>query len=215
VPLDVVRAADAPRMRDELVFGDNSCLFGRTLMDPRLQRLLDHFDIREVIEAYVHACDRGDRDATADVYHPDSWDDHGPVKCTGPEFADKNTEALMTRWKSCNHLLGQSRINVGSYVAGAETLFYASLTRDANGTQMLDQMVGRYIDRFERRWSQWRLAERRVISEWTSSAPIGEDYLAGHLFLQGQRSEHDLSYEVLGLRRGCSRIVRSEESSSG
>ena len=177
-------------------------------MDPRLQRLIDHSEIRETIEAYVHACDRGDRDATADVYHPDSWDDHGPVKCAGPEFADRNTEALMTRWKSCNHLLGQSRIKVTGDTAGAETLFFASLTRDADSVTMLDQMVGRYIDRFERRDDIWRIKERRCVSEWTSSAPIGEDYLAGHLFIQGARSEEDPSYAVLGLARGCSRIAR-------
>lgn len=178
-------------------------------MNDRIQMMLDHFDIREVIEAYIHACDRGDRDATADVYHPDSWDDHGPIKCDGHEFADRNTEALMTRWKNCNHLLGQSRIKVTGETAGAETLFFASLTRDADGVTMLDQMVGRYVDLFERRNGQWRIKERRCISEWTSSAPIEQDYLAGKLFLQGERSELDLSYAALGLRRGCSRIDRS------
>lgn len=173
----------------------------------RMQTLLDHFDIREVIESYVHACDRGDRDATADVYHRDSWDHHGPMQCDGHQFATLNTEAVMTQWLSCNHLLGQSRIKVTGDVAGAETLFFASLTRDDDGTTMLDQMLGRYIDRFERRDGQWRIKERRTISEWTSSGPIGEDSLRGHLFLRGERSGTDISYEVLGLKRGCSRIA--------
>lgn len=177
-------------------------------MDDRLQRLIDHFEIREVIEAYVHACDRGDRDAVADVYHPDSWDDHGPMKCAGPEFADRVVDSLMTYWKNCNHLLGQSRIKVSGDAAGAETLFFASLTRDADGVTMLDQMVGRYIDRFERREGSWRIKERLTISEWSSSAPIGEDYMAGHLFIQGERTGTDLSYEVLALERGCSQIRR-------
>ena len=31
-----------------------------------LEKLKDQFDIREVIEAYVHGCDRAARDAVAD-----------------------------------------------------------------------------------------------------------------------------------------------------
>jgi len=179
----------------------------RTIIDERrLQAVIDHFDIREVIESYVHACDRGDRDATADVYHADSWDHHGPMQCDGHEFATRNTEAVMANWSSCNHLLGQSRVKVTGDVAGVETLFFASLTREEDGTTMLDQMVGRYIDRFERRDGVWRIKDRRTISEWSSSGPIGTDYLAGHLFLRGERSGADLSYAALGLTRGCSRI---------
>jgi len=29
-------------------------------MNDRIQMMLDHFEIREVLEAYVHACDRSD-----------------------------------------------------------------------------------------------------------------------------------------------------------
>jgi len=35
--------------------------------EDKLQQLIDHFEIREVIEAYVHACDRADAAALAEV----------------------------------------------------------------------------------------------------------------------------------------------------
>jgi len=177
-------------------------------MQERLQMLLDHFDIREVIEAYVHACDRGDRDAVADVYHPDSWDDHGPLKSSGPEFATNVVDSLRQYWKSCNHLLGQSRIRVTGDTAGAETLFFATLTRDENGITMLDQQIGRYVDRFERREGTWRIKERLCIQEWACSAPLGASYVDRESFLKGLRSDEDASYAALGLRKGCSRIGR-------
>jgi ketosteroid isomerase-like protein len=176
-------------------------------MDKRLQTLIDHFEIREVIEAYVHACDRGDRDAVADVYESDSWDDHGPLKCNGHEFADQVIESLHA-FTSCNHLLGQSRIRVNGDEAGAETLFHATLTRDEDGQEMLDQMVGRYVDRLVRRDGVWRIKDRQCVSEWTGTTPLMPSFLAGHLFIQGQRSKDDPSYSVLGLSIGSSRIRR-------
>ena len=176
--------------------------------EERVQMLLDHFDIREVIETYVHACDRADRDAVADVYHADSWDEHGPMKNDGHAFATNVVEALKKYWQNCNHLLGQSRIKVTGDTAGAETLFFATLTREENGVMMLDQQIGRYIDRFERRAGLWRIKERLCLQEWAASAPLGESYVDRESFLKGQRSDQDPSYKALGLSRGCSRITR-------
>ena len=177
-------------------------------MDEKLQRLIDHFEIREVIEAYVHACDRCDQEAVADVYHPDSWDDHGPMKMSGPDFAKAVTDSLSTYWQKATHLLGQSRIKVDGDNAGAETHFFATLTRDEDGEKMLDQMIGRYVDRLERRNGEWRIKDRVCIAEWASSAPVGEDFLQGHLFAAGSRSPDDPSYKALGLESGRARIRR-------
>ena len=177
-------------------------------MNATLHLLIDHLDIRAVIEAYVHACDRCDKEAVADVYHPDSWDDHGPMKMDGHTFAGEVTQSLLDNWAGATHMLGQSRIKADGDCAGAETTFYASLTRDADGITMLDQMVGRYIDRLERRDDVWRIKDRRCICEWSSSAPIGEDFLRGNLFLHGSRSADDPAYEALTLEPGCARIRR-------
>jgi len=176
-------------------------------MDPRLQLLIDRAEIREVLEAYVHAVDRCDRAAIRDVYHDDSWDDHGPMKMTGSDFADACTDAILERWTGATHLLGQSRIRVDGDHAGAETVFYASLPRDAVGAKMLDEMVGRYIDKLERRDGVWRIKDRRTIAQWSTSRPMGEDFMRGDLFLAGQRDPSDIAHEVLGLKEGCARIA--------
>ena len=42
-------------------------------MDARLQRMLDHFEIREMIEAYVHACDRSDLEGVKDIVVFDTY----------------------------------------------------------------------------------------------------------------------------------------------
>lgn len=174
----------------------------------KVQMLIDHFEIREVIESYVHACDRADVDAVIDVYAEESWDDHGHMKARGHDYARTVTDALLTKWDSCNHLLGQSRIKVSGDTAGAETLFYATQTRHEDGVEMLDQQLGRYIDRLERIDGRWSFIHRRCIQEWMSSRPLGGSIVDIADYLRGQRSESDLSYEVLGLGKGCSRITR-------
>ena len=178
-------------------------------MNDRLQMLLDHFDIRETIEAYVHGCDRGDAVAVTDCYHLDSYDHHGPLAGPGHEFAQNCLRDLKTYWNSCTHLLGQSRIKVEGDSAGAETFYFASLTRDQDGEQMLDQQIGRYIDRLERREDGvWRIVDRRCIQEWAYTIPLGDSFVDRSEFLKGIRSTEDLSYGVLGLEQGRSRIVR-------
>ena len=177
--------------------------------EDKLQQLIDHFDIREVIEAYVHACDRADAAALAEVYFDDSWDDHGPFKCNGKQFAVDCTNSLIENWSMCGHLLGQSRIKVTGDSAGAETYLYSTLTREDGDRTMLDTFVGRYIDQFERVDGQWRIRNRRCICDWSGSSPLTEDFTKGRsLFIQGARSQDDLSYEVLGLKRGSSFIDR-------
>ena len=177
-------------------------------MNDRLQMMLDHFDIREVIEAYVHGCDRGDLEAVKDCYHPDSYDHHGPLAGPGHQFAADCVDSLKIYWTSCTHLLGQSRIKVDGDMAGAETHYFASLTRDQDGTAMLDQQVGRYVDRFERRDGVWRILDRRCIQDWTYSIPQGESFIDRAEFLTGARTPEDISYEVLDLESGRGRIER-------
>ena len=179
-------------------------------MNDRIQMMLDHFEIREVIEAYVHACDRSDLEGVKDTYWEDSFDHHGPLSGPGFEFATNCLDSLNRYWKSCTHMLGQSRIRVDGDRAGAETYYFASLTRDQDGTAMLDLQVGRYIDVMERRDGVWRVKDRRCTQEWSTSIPEGEGYMADPSFLKGSRSTDDLSYKTLSLEKGRPRIVRGD-----
>jgi len=177
-------------------------------VNDRLQMMLDHFEIREVIEAYVHASDRSDVEGVKDVYWEDSFDDHGPISGPGFEFATNCVEALNQHWTGCTHLLGQSRIRVDGDRAGVETYYFASLTRDQDGAVMLDLQVGRYIDVMERRDGIWRIKDRRCTQEWSTSIPQGQGFMLNSAFLKGSRSTDDPAYETLSLENGRSRIVR-------
>ena len=172
-------------------------------MDPRLQEMLNHHEIRNVLAEYCHGCDRSDVSRMAGVYWEDSWDDHGPAKMPGRDFTKRAIGSLNTASDTCMHHLGQSLIRVDGggdgNRAGAETYFIASLRRTLESGEVLDQMGGRYVDQLERRDGIWKIKHRVCIREWSIRLPVAEDWLAGQPYVAGERSGRDPSYAALGL----------------
>ena len=121
-------------------------------MDPRLQEMLDHYEIRKVLTEYCHGCDRGDAALMASVYTgDDSFDDHGTVQAPGPEYARIMARIINERTEAISHILGQSLVKVDGDTAAAETFFLALFqVPDADGTSRLSQLAGRFVDRLER-----------------------------------------------------------------
>jgi len=171
-------------------------------MDTRVQEMLDHFEIRKTLGEYCHGCDRGDELRMAGVYSEDSWDDHGPVKAPGPEFARVMMHRILTDTKSLFHLLGQSLIKINGNEAGAETYFFAvsKQARD-DGVLLCNQLGGRFVDKLVRENGAWKIKHRVAVRDWSISLPIEADWEARTL-TAGERSNADPSFEVLGLTHG-------------
>ena len=51
----------------------------------------------------------------------------------------------------------------------------------------------RYIDRFEKRGGEWRIAHRQVVYDWSKIEPIAAEY-PNEQFEHGKRSREDASY---------------------
>jgi len=169
-------------------------------MEQRLQEMLDHYEITKLLNEYCHGCDRRDQTHMASVYAKDSWDDHGPDKCPGPEFAAR-TMTAMRAIHMCSHLLGQALIRVNGDQAGAESYFIATVRRPVEGGgETLNQLGGRYVDTLVRVDGQWRIKKRVCVRDWSISVPIASDWLAKAGFVQGHMSNADPSYAVLGIQ---------------
>jgi ketosteroid isomerase-like protein len=179
---------------------------GGTHMDKKLQELLDHFEITKVLKEYCHAVDRMDHARMAAVYARDSWDDHGPNKCSGQEFAARIIGLMRSSTTvSSSHMLGQSMIVIDGDTAGADTYFLASGLKIENGGQVINQMAGRYVDVFVREQGSWKIKSRTCVHDWSISLPISGDWLGKSAYIQGKRSGEDPSYSVLGLRHSDTR----------
>ena len=141
-------------------------------MDETLRRLQDRYEIQEVILRYCRALDRLDRKALDSCFHPDSQHNHSYV---GPSstFCDFAIDVL----KGCvatHHQLGNISIRVRGDLAYADCYFTAyhrigdvPVEAFAHAKPGEDVIVGgRYIDRFERRDGEWRIARRFGVHDW-------------------------------------------------
>jgi len=167
-----------------------------------LELLMAERAIGRVIHAYSRGVDRYDFDAVRDCYWPDATDDHGAYNGGVDGFMDFVRGAL-ARFDRTGHFLGNMLIDVDleTGVARAETyaVAYHGYTR-ADGTQT-DMVSGlRYVDRFDRRREEWRIAARVCPFDWWRADPVVGDAGFSESFTRGLRSTDDIVYHILDRR---------------
>jgi len=144
-----------------------------------LQRLLDKEAIRDAMCRYSRGVDRGDWELLRSTYHPDAIDEHGDFKGSVDgliEWLDKRFAGV----DNSMHFLGNCLIEfAGPDLALVETYFVSRRLRPPVGDErkvagpgdaMCREAWGRYVDRFERRDGEWRVARRTVVLEASSTA---------------------------------------------
>jgi hypothetical protein len=136
--------------------------------EARLQELLDRQDIHDCLVRFSRGMDRFDRA----LYLSAFWDD--AEMAAGPYVGDV---AGCWDWAVPMHEAGQvatqhSLLNVTYDIEGdtahTET-YYIFIGRNRDETNWI--AGGRYVDRFERRGGEWRIALRTNAIEWSGMLP--------------------------------------------
>ena len=175
-------------------------------MDPRLQEMLDHYEIRKTLSEYCHGCDRCDEARMGSVYLEDSFDDHGDFRAPGPEYVRLMSAEVRTTTTSLSHLLGQSLIKVDGDEAGAETYFLAVIRKpNEDGGETCHQLGGRFVDKLNRVDGRWMIKHRVAVRDWSISLPVVQDWVAENGLRNGARSDQDPAFEVLKRVHGAPR----------
>jgi 3-phenylpropionate/cinnamic acid dioxygenase small subunit len=167
-------------------------------MDPRLARLLDKQSIEESIYAYCRAIDRRDFDGIRACYHPDATDEHGNFAGTVDAYLEW-VEPLLARYRWTMHFIGNVLIEFGDdeHVAAAES-YGIALHRSEEAKPYLNLISGfRYLDRFERRDAEWKIARRVVVSEWSIPMPAEAWWELPDSLRRGQPGRGDALYALL------------------
>lgn len=156
------------------------------------QAVLDRAEIDRQLVRYCRGIDRRDQGLVRSTYHPDAFDDHGTYKGDVEGFLDFVAKEVHARFRTTMHKLGQSLIEVEGDVARAESYAIChhvmaepdpaaaapGATRD-----VADMVMGiRYVDRFERRAGEWRIARRELRWEWVRTdrlAPLDPAWTHG------------------------------------
>jgi hypothetical protein len=143
-----------------------------------LQTLLDREAIRECIFRYCRGVDRADEAALRSSYWPDATDRHGPWQGSASAFIDAALPKARASSRMIHHV-GNLSIELRGAQAAVETYFLAwQRDRGADGSENETFLAGRYVDRFEKRGDEWRVAARVVVYDWMQdlgSAPSAPD----------------------------------------
>jgi ketosteroid isomerase-like protein len=133
-------------------------------LESMIRELHDRQAIRDKIYAYCRGVDRMDRALLLSAYHPDAIDDHG-IFVGGPEaFADWAFALHSSLQYTHQHVVTNHSCELDGDVAHTETYWmFAGMHHDGN---MLSLGGGRYIDRFEKRDGQWKIAARKCVPDW-------------------------------------------------
>ena len=165
-------------------------------MDADLRTALDHIAIGQVMARYCRGIDRVDMDLVRSAYWPDARDDHGPYQGSLDGFIDW-VEPNVSQHRMTHHFLGQSLIRLDGDKAVVETYFDARHVKDVeDGDQML-AVLGRYLDLFERRGGEWRIAKRDVVVDMRHYSTLGVEGRAGQGAWMGKHSREDRTYAHL------------------
>jgi hypothetical protein len=181
---------------------------GVTVTDitPELRELLDRQQIRDCIYRAMRGIDRQDKDLMLSAYHDDAFDNHGAYAGHPSGMFDWAISFIRDRGRVSQHAVTNHLVDIDENVAHAETYFtYYLVHRDDADA---DFGGGRYVDRFERRQGQWRIAERATILEWGTVVPgVGGAVPTGGAFVTGTWDRDDISYQrPLHLPRGDSDV---------
>ena len=156
-------------------------------LEARMRATCDKQEIHDVLMRYCRGVDRGDADLIRSAFHPDAISDLGGGPERSQASADRIVESL-SKTKGPAHFVGNVLIELDGDVAWSEAYFisYATVARD--GKAFTRARGGRYVDRFERRAGEWRIALRVIVDDWNRVDPVGETQPAAR---QGQRSHDD------------------------
>lgn len=166
-------------------------------LDPRVALLLDKMACTELVHRLARGIDRCDAEQVGAVFHPDATDDHGMFKGSAADFVPW-VMPVLAGMRRTQHVIGNVLIEVQGDTARGEAYFIAHhcLPGADGGEDTFMIAAGRYLDRFERRDGEWRIAHRHAVYDWSSTAPSSDMWdrtaMTTHAF--GARAPDDLSY---------------------
>lgn len=137
-----------------------------TTHEQMIEELWDREQIRQCLNRYARGVDRFDRELILTAFHDDFIDEHGKFVGTREEFADWALDMHGRAHLSHQHCLLNHNCELAGDIAHCETYFlFAAMNKKG---KPLTIGGGRYIDRFEKRNGEWRIATRITLRDWSN-----------------------------------------------
>ena len=136
--------------------------------DRRLDELLDREAIRDALTRFSRGMDRFDRETYLSAFHDDAEMAAGPFVGSARDCWDWAVPMHEEGQLLTHHGLLNVTIDLDGDTAHTET-YYMFVARNRDESVVL--AGGRYVDRFEKRDGEWKIALRTNIIEWATMPP--------------------------------------------
>lgn len=130
-------------------------------LEKRITEVINRHEIWQVIQRYGRGLDRIDVELTRSCYFEDAVDDHGIFIGLRDEFIEW-ANGTTRNFKECHHGVMNHYCELDGDAAYCET-YYLFIGVSSDPPHLLS--MGRYIDHFQRRDGEWRIASRVDINE--------------------------------------------------
>jgi hypothetical protein len=181
-----------------------------------LQRLADRIAIQDCLDRYARGIDRRNWDFLASAFHTGATLDQGDFKGTIEEMVE-TVKLRHAAIEQSAHLLTNTLIefdgpaDVAPNGAVVETYFLALLRNGnlpetvrtallgpgAGASGKIDmQSLGRYIDRFEKRDGQWKIARRVCVAETLTGRPVPDGTSLSPAWVVASRGPDDALWQM-------------------
>lgn len=157
-----------------------------------MTRLEDDREIRNLLYRYCRGVDRLDLELVRSCYWPDAVDDHGGFRGGVDDFIAW-IGRLLPRNDVTTHQLTNILIEPGETddVARVETYGMADHQTVGGPDAHNATIAFRYLDRFERRDGEWRIADRFCTTEWVRIHAQETIFTPDERFERGRRDGTD------------------------
>ncbi|HVY82135.1 MAG TPA: nuclear transport factor 2 family protein [Steroidobacteraceae bacterium] len=175
------------------------------LLRDQVAYLEDRQDIADTLQRYIRGIDRHDKELARSAFWPDAHIDMGTPN-TRDEYIDREEAALATYARHQHHITGQT-VDIQGDTAHVESyVWFIAVPRDASkdtpgpaatpGRPLVTQDTqlgsGRYIERWEKRNGEWKIAVREYVHDVNTFGKT-DDYCARRPCLT-RWDKKDLSY---------------------
>lgn len=154
--------------------------------------LLDRRQIRDCVHRYARGLDRHDDELLASAFHFDAVDNHGNFVGRLSEFVQWANHEVHEPHILHNHHITTHYAEIEGDVAHGETYIIFILRHSDGKTVRIG--FGRYVDRFERRDGEWRIAVRQLVTDLRFTAD-GSLFDTEDGYYHGTWDRSDLSYD--------------------
>lgn len=131
--------------------------------------------VEDALRSYCRGIDRLHKESIAAAFFPGAdLLDYGASNMSIETFVEHAVTALARRFVSTQHRISNTTIERRADHALVETYVHATHLEVNDNGRRLHTFVGRYIDRFEERNGEVKIAQRTLRNDWSSITAVDE-----------------------------------------